>query len=154
MGTRRGVVAFAAVAALAAAIGVGCYAGGVFHDLELRSVDTRFSVRGDQDPPPQLAIVGVDDKTFSELALQWPFPRKLHAKLIDRLREAGADVIAYDVQFTEPTVPQEDNELIEAVDRAGNVALATSEVNSQGKHRIFGGNAALRRIGARAGNTL
>ncbi len=154
MGSRRGVVAFAAVGALAAAIGIGCYAGGVFHGLELGGVDTRFSVRGEQDPNPRLAVVGVDDDTFNELELQWPFPRRFHARLIDRLSEAGVDAIAYDIQFTEPTVPREDNELVEAVDHAGNVVLATSEVSDLGKHRIFGGNAVLRQIGARAGITL
>ena len=154
MGSRRGVLAFAAVAAVAAAIGIGCYAAGLLHELELGSVDTRFSVRGDQQAPPQLAVVGIDDDTFSELELQWPFPRQLHAKLIDRLVEDGAKVIAYDIQFTEQTDPREDNELIEAVDRAGNVVLATSEVSPQGKYAIFGGPAVLRRIGARAGNTL
>jgi adenylate cyclase len=154
MASRRGAVAFAAVAALAAAIAIGCYAAGAFHGLELTSVDTRFSVRGDQEPEQQIAVVGIDDDTFNELQLQWPFPRRLHAKLIDRLSEDGAKVIAYDIQFTEPTVPREDNELVEAVQSAGNVVLATAEVSPQGKHRVFGGNAVLRRIGARAGNTL
>ena len=74
MASRPGVVAFAAVAAVAAAIGIGCYAASLLHGLELGSVDTRFSVRGDQEVPPQVAIVGIDDNTFSELRLQWPFP--------------------------------------------------------------------------------
>jgi adenylate cyclase len=154
MMSRRGAVAFAAVAALAATIAIVCYAAGAFHGLELTSVDTRFSVRGDQEPPPEVAVVGIDDETFNELQLQWPFPRRLHAKLIDRLVEDGARVIAYDIQFTEPTVPREDDELVEAVEGADDVVLATAEVSPQGKHRVFGGNAVLRRVGARAGNTL
>ena len=32
--------------------------------------------------------VAVDDKTFADLQLQWPFPRSLHARVVDRLREA------------------------------------------------------------------
>ena len=154
MSSRRGAIAFAAVAAVAAAIGIGCYGFGLLHGLELGSVDTRFSVRGDQEPSPELAIVGIDDDTFSELKLQWPFPRRLHAKVIDRLVEDGAKAIAFDVQFTEATDPRDDNALVEAVQRAGNVVLATSEVSAQGKHAVFGGNAVLRQIGARAGNTV
>ena len=38
-------------------------------------------------------------------ALQWPFPRSLHAQAIDRLHADGARAIVYDVQFTEPTTP-------------------------------------------------
>ena len=154
MSSRRGVVAFAAVAAIAAAIGIGCYAGGLLHGLELGSVDTRFSVRGEEEPSPAVAVVGIDDNTFSELQLQWPFPRRFHARLIDRLVADGAKAIAYDIQFTEATDPREDNALVEAVQRAGDVVLATSEVSALGKHAIFGGNAVLRRIGARAGNTV
>jgi adenylate cyclase len=154
MSSRRGAIAFAAVAAVAAAIGIGCYGFGLLHGLELGSVDTRFSVRGDQEPSPELAIVGIDDDTFSELKLQWPFPRRLHAEVIDQLVADGAKAIAFDVQFTEATDPRDDNALVEAVHRAGDVVLATSEVSAQGKHAIFGGNAVLRRIGARAGNTV
>ena len=46
-------------------------------------------------------------------------------RMIDRLKQDGARVIAYDVQFTEPTVVAEDNALIEAIGRAGNVVLST-----------------------------
>jgi adenylate cyclase len=101
-----------------------------------------------------VAVVGIDDETFSELNLQWPFPRRFHARLIDRLVEDGAKVIAYDIQFTTQTNYREDNELIEAVHRAGNVVLATTEVSPQGKYAVFGGPSVLRRIGARAGNTI
>jgi adenylate cyclase len=150
----RGALAFIAVGALAAAIGIACYAGDAFERLELNSVDTRFSIRGARQAPADVAVVAVDDRTFSRLGLQWPFPRSLHAKVIDRLREAGASAIAYDIQFTEPTTPRQDNALIRAVARAGDVVLATSEVDSNGRSRVFGGERVLREIGARAGNTV
>ena len=35
--------------------------------------------------------------------------------MLDRLREDGAKAIAFDVQFTEPTTPRDDNALIDAV---------------------------------------
>ena len=56
--------------------------------------------------------------------------RSLHARVIDRLHAAGAREIVYDVQFTEPTVPAQDNALINAVGRApGKVVLATTEAH-------------------------
>ncbi|HEX6986850.1 MAG TPA: CHASE2 domain-containing protein, partial [Planctomycetaceae bacterium] len=154
MRSPRGVLAFVAVGALAAAIGIGCYAGSVFERLELNTVDTRFSLKGTDDARADVVVVAIDDVTFAELGVQWPFPRSLHAALIDRLASAGARAIGYDVQFTEPTVPREDNALIRAVQRAGNVVLATTEVDSRGESNVFGGDAVLRRIGARAGNTI
>src|SRR6185436_4141661 len=71
-----------------------------------------------------------------------------------RLREARVKTIAYDVQFTEPTDPAEDNALIEAVAKAKPVVLATTEVNERGEANVFGGPEVLRDIGARAGNAL
>ena len=139
---------------MAAAIGIACYATNAFRRLELNSVDTRFSIRGTQQPSSQVAVVAIDDATFSDLGVQWPFPRSLHGRLIDRLREAGAKAIAYDVQFTEPTTPRQDNALIRAVARAGNVVLATNEVKGNGHTNVFGGDNVLHAIGATAGFSL
>ena len=70
--------------------------------LEYTSVNERFNIRGQQKPPSNVVIVAIDDKTFEDLDLRWPFRRKYHAQVIRNLTEAGAKVIAYDVQFTEP----------------------------------------------------
>jgi adenylate cyclase len=137
---------------VAVGLGLLAYATDALRAPELSSVDARFSIRGTQSRPDDLVVVGIDDKTFSALDKQWPFPRHLHALVIDRLREAGARAIAYDVQFTEPTVPREDNALILAVQRADGVVLSTTEVNARGESNIFGGEEVVREIGARAGN--
>ncbi len=77
------------------------YFGDAFDVLELDTIDARFEVRPDRGAD-DVAVVAVDDVTFNELNLRWPFKRSLHAQVIDRLQAAGAEVIAYDVQFTEP----------------------------------------------------
>jgi adenylate cyclase len=158
MRSGRGLVAFIVVGAVAAAIGIVTYAIGAFEELELSTVDTRFDLRGKEDPRPEVAVVAIDDETFNQLELQWPFPRSVHARLIDRLREDGVKAIVYDVQFTEPTTYKQDNALVEAVahaTRAGTgVVLATEEVGHGGSTRIFGGDEVLRAIGARAGNSV
>ncbi|MGH3104218.1 MAG: CHASE2 domain-containing protein, partial [Gaiellaceae bacterium] len=150
-------------AALFVGIGLGmtgfaliAYGANVFRQLELDTVDTRFAVRGTQEPPPELVVVQIDDVTFDELDQRWPFPRTIHARVVDRLREDGARGIFFDVQFTEPSErEEEDIALIEAVERArGKVALATTETNEDGGSNIFGGEETLRDIGARSGNAL
>ena len=146
-------VGLLAVAAVAVAFGVGGYATGLLRTIDLSSVDTRFTIRGAEPRPDDVAVVKIDDTTFNQLDLQWPFPRHVHGLLIDRLREAGARAIAYDVQFTEPTVPREDNALVEAVDRAHGVVLSTTETNENGESKIFGGEEVVEQIGARAANT-
>ena len=65
----------------------------------------RCVTAGDLATPKDVVVVGVDDITFSDTHLQWPFPRSVEAKVIDRLSAAGAKVIAEDIQYTEPTTP-------------------------------------------------
>jgi adenylate cyclase len=71
-----------------------------------------------------LVIVGIDECSFAELGLQWPWPRRLHARLVDRLVEQGAKVIAFDVLFVEPSAAQDDADFATAIAKAGNVVLA------------------------------
>jgi adenylate cyclase len=130
------------------------YSTNLLRPLELDSVDARFGLRGTQPTPEDFLIVEIDDATFQALDTQWPFPRSLHAAAIDRLTAGGARAIAYDVQFSEQSEEAaEDNALIEAVARAGNVVLATTEVNEFGVGYVFGGDPELlRQIRARAAN--
>ena len=150
---RRRELAILLVAIAAAAIGIVAYATHLMRALEQQSVDARFSIRGTQPQPEEFALVEVDDHTFTELGTQWPYPRSEHAEVINRLRKAGAKAIAVDIQFTEPTTPKEDNELIESVARMGGVVLSTTETD-RGESRIFGGEEVVHEIGAKAGNTV
>jgi adenylate cyclase len=141
---------FLASALLLTGAVLAAYITDALGDTELDTVDSRFAIRGDLPAPDDVVVVGVDDETFSELDEQWPFRRSRHAQLIDRLREDGARAIVYDVQFTEPTRPKEDNALLDAVARAGNVVLATTEVDDDGSTNVFGGDDVVRSVDARA----
>jgi adenylate cyclase len=143
------IVSFAAVLA-----GIASWQANAFQPLELHSVDQRFSIRGPKEAPEDIVIVDIDDRTFTELGEQWPFPRSIHGRVIDRLRKAGAKVVAFDVQFTEPTEPREDNALIRAVARMGRMVLSTTEVAGDGRTNVLGGDEVLRQSDARAGNTV
>jgi adenylate cyclase len=126
------------------------YVGDVLEGSELDTVDARFAIRGDLTPPEGVVIVGIDEASFTELGEQWPFPRSLHGEAIKQLHRAGARVIAYDVQFTEPSNPADDQALADAVARAGNVVLATTVVDERGRPNVFGGPRVLRSLNARA----
>jgi len=143
------------VGIVASALGIAAYATDALREPELNTVDTRFSIRGAEPRPEDIVVVGVDDVTFSELQEQWPFPRSLHADVIDRVRRDGASVIAYDVQFTEPTNPRDDNALIRAIDRAdgtSHVVLATTEFDAGGRTNVLGSNAVVKQVGATVAN--
>jgi adenylate cyclase len=168
--TRRGrlrTLLFFAIGLGAAVLAILAYEAHLVSRLELATVDTRFSIRGDTSAPADLVVVGIDDVTFSESGLRWPFSRSVQAKVIDRLAAAGARVIAEDIQYTEPTTPMpgcgplcerlavdEDAALGESVYAAGQlnskIVLSTTEVADDGSTNVLGGN--LRVLGARAGN--
>jgi adenylate cyclase len=171
--SRVRLVGFLLIAAVVAVIGILTYGFELFRRLELDSVDARFSIRGTQRPPTDLVVVKIDDVTFDDLDLQWPFPRSLHAKVIDRLNRDGAKVIAYDVQMSEPTDltrlvkggrhrvllqelgDKEDGSLLYAEMRAGRkLVLSTTEVDDKtGEPNVLFGAKGLRVTGARAGST-
>jgi adenylate cyclase len=92
--------------------------------LENQLFDLFFSIRGAQPSPSELLLVAIDEPSFQELGLAWPWPRGLHARLIDRLSDAGARLILFDVLFAEPSDPKNDAALASALKRAGNVLLA------------------------------
>jgi adenylate cyclase len=149
--TRRlRLLLFAGNAVVLTGFVLAALAANVLQDSELDTVDARFAVRGALDPPEEIAIVGIGEQSFTELGEQWPFPRSLHAEAISRLSRDGARVIAYDVQFTEPSNPSDDQALADAIARAGNVVLATTVVNDRGGTNVFGGDEVLRELDARA----
>jgi adenylate cyclase len=141
----------AAVAALTAGAVVGLNAAGVLHDAELKSVDIRFQLRGSKAPRRDVVLVAVDNKTLSTLNRQPPYPRSLHARMIDFLHRAGARVIGYDIQFVGTTTPAQDGALIRAVKRARPVVLATHDVNGP-PLRVPAGISNPERIGAVLGS--
>jgi len=161
---RRKRLLLAAVTVATVGLGVLAYATDVLYPLEAQSIDVRFSIRGSRPSlVKDLVVVAVDESTFNyfgalhaknpSIRYQWPFPRRDDAIVIDHLLAAGARLIAFDVQFTEPTDPADDNALIEAIARAHNMVLATDAVAAGGQTDVLGGNAVLQQVGARAANS-
>jgi adenylate cyclase len=134
---------------------------GFFEGLQRQWVDTNFDIRGKQAAPKDVVLVAIDPVSFDELQLRWPFPRSLHAKLLDTIRSGDPKAVAFDVQFTEPTAgpggPAQDEALFNAVARLKDrIVLSTTEVFSDAKDhvytRVLGGDDNLRSIGAVAAN--
>jgi diguanylate cyclase len=65
-----------------------------------------------------IAIVEIDAKSLAAIS-DWPWPRRTHAALVDRLRQAGATTIAFDIDFSATTNAADDQALAEALARVG-----------------------------------
>jgi len=93
--------------------------------LELKGYDLLHVPRRYAPPPKEIVLVAIDEPSFAELQKQWPWPRSLHAGLIDALNRSGASVIGFDILFSEPSREEEDAAFADALKRAGNVILAS-----------------------------
>jgi adenylate cyclase len=100
-------IAFAATAiglALFAYSGIGANqrAGFVFlQDIEQRSLDLRFAMRGKRAVDPRIVIVGIDEKTLQKIG-SYPLPRSTYAALVRQLHASGARVVGFDMTFPTP----------------------------------------------------
>jgi adenylate cyclase len=166
----------AIVAVGATGLGIVAYETSLLRTLELSTVNTRFSIRGPRRAPADVVLVEIDATTFDELGLQWPFARRVHAKVIENIAREHPRVIAYDVQFTEASAcplsatgaqpppgrcvqaRSDETALLEALENAGGrTVMATTETDAHGDTRFLGsgeGTALLREVGARPANAL
>ena len=70
------------------------------------------------DASGDIVIVAIDDRSLQRLD-KWPWPRRFHAQIIDRLQQKGAKRIMFDVVFSSTSDPREDKIFAEALGRAG-----------------------------------
>ncbi len=88
-----------------------------------------FQLRGAIPAPDEVIVIAIDSESTEKLNLSvtppdfWPWPRDVHAQLIDRLSHAGAQVIVLDLIFRKPGLPEHDTLLATAINDAGNVII-------------------------------
>lgn len=73
-----------------------------------------------------VVILAIDEPTFAQLQQQWPFPRRLHAQVLERLKADGALAVGFDIVFAEPSRPADDAALARAIQQGPPVVLAAS----------------------------
>ena len=104
---------------------------------EAKAFDLFTTLAAPRTSAALIVIVAVDEPSFQELRLQWPFPRSLHARLLERLQADGAAAVGFDVVFAEPTTPAEDGAFARAIAASRAVVLASS------REMLDGGNATM-----------
>lgn len=107
-------------------------------DLELKTYDIRAMIQqGDManQPSKDIVIVKFDDPTLNNFEDEygtWPWPRNVHAEMIDWLNDAGAKIVAYDIMFVSKQRGQEaqDQALIDSFAQNKNVYLSMNFDNN------------------------
>src|SRR3989442_10298770 len=107
---------------------------GGLDTVELGTLDRLFELRGKRSPTAPIIIVTIDEDSFDELNLPWPFPRALHGRLLDVISAGHPLAIGVDLLFPEPSArgASDDGALGAAVARAGNVVLAAARAETVG----------------------
>ncbi len=88
--------------------------------IDMKIYDLFFHVRGKENPPKSIVIAAIDEASLEKMG-RWPWSRDKIAKLIDKISEYEATVIAIDIIFSESE--KNDPVLAESISRAGNVIL-------------------------------
>lgn len=126
---------------LAAAILAGAFGLLDFvHRIELQTYDLRVAATAKPAAPSdKIVLIAIDNESIRRmepLVGRWPWPRLVHATVIDYFAAAGAKVIGYDVLFTERDIrkftvgdtewsgEESDAALVESTKKAGNVVHA------------------------------
>ncbi len=105
------------LAALAVLAGLYGWLRPLDHSLQ----DLRFLLT-QREPAGDILLVDIDAKSLMAEG-QWPWSRKLHAKLVDDLRALGASEIAFDVDFSAHSSPEDDTAFAAALERAGGTVI-------------------------------
>lgn len=85
-----------------------------------------------------IVIVSIDDASLRRFG-NWPWPRRYHARIIDRLADAGATGIFFDINFSYPAEAVDDRAFADALRRSGRVTLLTrSKVGAAQGTRLDG----------------
>ena len=133
------------VAAALLAGGLGSLS--IFRNIELDTYDRRVAATARPSAPAdRISLVLIDNdslRRMEPLVGRWPWPRLVHATVIDYLAAAAAKVIAYDVLFPERDIrkfmvgdsewtgEESDAALVESTRQAGNVVHVAEAASAE-----------------------
>ena len=112
---------------------------GLFDGMELKTFDMRAKYNSTQSSS-DVAIILVDEASLrgmNPIVGRWPWPRSLHADVVEFLTMSGAKAVVFDILFTENervfkspkgALSASDKSLVEATAAAGNVYHAAQIV--------------------------
>jgi CHASE2 domain-containing sensor protein len=110
------------VAGLAALTGLLALSAGAGEGMDRLLRGARDAIRS-HPASGQVHIVEIDSRSLRKIST-WPWPRRHHGMLVDRLHAAGARSIAFDIDFSSRSNPADDSAFAAALGRAeGGVML-------------------------------
>ena len=72
-----------------------------------------------------IVLVAIDSQSLAKIGV-WPWPRSVHAELLDRLESASVTDTVIAIDFSAPSNPEADNAFSKALERAGGSVILPS----------------------------
>ncbi len=116
------------------------YFSNVFRIPELKSIDLRYKIRGEEDiSHSDVIIIAIDEPTFQGCVEDYPYPRSYYAELVENLNEAGVSRIVFDIEFTQhsKTAPHNDTLLAQKIGANNNVVLSGTLVKDMARNYTY-----------------
>jgi adenylate cyclase len=119
------------------------YMAGAFTFLEYKTYDLRVNTLANfTRPPDNMTVILLDqdsiDWAYQERGWGWPWPRKAYAEIVDYMNLGGANSVAFDVIFSEPSVyrnARQDAIIDEALAGLEDLQAASGEVQPEVRQR-------------------
>ena len=86
--------------------------------------DLRFAWQS-RSATGNVVVVAIDAPSIDQIGV-WPWPRSLHADILHRLEAAGAQDIAFDIDFSTPSDPVSDEAFLTALREVGGSTILPS----------------------------
>lgn len=109
------IAGWALIALAVFALASGLRAGGYLAPIEHRAADFRAQLLR-HEVKSDITIVGIDAQSLADLQ-QWPWPRRYHARVLERLADSDVRRIFIDIDFSARTNPEDDALLTAALAR-------------------------------------
>ncbi|WP_332748262.1 CHASE2 domain-containing serine/threonine-protein kinase [Hydrogenophaga sp.] len=110
-----------------------------FSGLERRFFDVA-STQTARQPSDRIAIIAIDDQSIANIG-RWPWPREVHAQLIDQLSAARAKTVAHTAFFFEPQTDRglvQLRELRGMLDGSAAGSAPLTDLGEDGRRRLLG----------------
>ncbi|WP_417611699.1 EAL domain-containing protein [Parasphingorhabdus sp.] len=109
---------------LALFAGVGLVIADFGNDVEQRLSNVRANIV-EKPASGDVVLVEIDAESLQKTS-NWPFSREYYAVAIEKLNAAGAALIAFDIDFSSQSTPQQDQRLADAIENSdATIILAT-----------------------------
>ena len=95
--------------------------GSALQPLDNFLRDLRFPAQS-RPATGSVVVAEIDTRSLEQVGV-WPWPRRVHAELLDRLMALGADEVVFDVDFSLPSSPVDDAAFARSLENAGGFAF-------------------------------